>query len=82
MAFYFLIPIYVGELKGNNILLGLISEEEIIEVKCLYKIASSGKNLRKAVEKKEVACLCIDENNKMRLKETHDYYYQVPTKSP
>lgn len=32
---------------------GIINQNEIVEVKCCYKVASSGKNLEECVKKKK-----------------------------
>ena len=60
--------------------LGIISKEEIVELKCLHKVAyTMGLNLHDAVKNKQVPCLKINDWNEIQLKTNHDYYYQVGT---
>lgn len=57
---------------------GIVGEDYIVEVKCLHKVATLGISLREAVSNNQVACLELDEH--IHLKRTHDYYYQVSYK--
>ncbi|KAK4880408.1 hypothetical protein RN001_008554 [Aquatica leii] len=55
---------------------GLIGDNELIEVKCLFKVAKLGIGLEEAA--KTIPTLCLEHiNNKVSLKRTHNYYYQV-----
>ncbi|KAF2879117.1 hypothetical protein ILUMI_27056, partial [Ignelater luminosus] len=54
---------------------GIINAEEIVEVKCLHKVAVSGLQLIDAVRNKQVSCLEL-QNGEIRLKRSHNYYYQ------
>ncbi|KAJ8974550.1 hypothetical protein NQ317_000526 [Molorchus minor] len=47
--------IFKNDFTNPKSLKGYISKEDIVEVKCLYKVASTGKNLTEAVKKKEVS---------------------------
>ncbi|KAF2889844.1 hypothetical protein ILUMI_16329, partial [Ignelater luminosus] len=53
----------------------IINAEEIVEVKCLHKVAVSGLQLIDAVQNKQVSCLEL-QNGEIRLKRSHNYYYQ------
>lgn len=56
--------------------LGIINDDEIIEVKCKFKVASLGCSLDDAVRNNEVSCLQMIANE-IQLKKTHDYFCQV-----
>ncbi|XP_031333159.1 uncharacterized protein LOC116182246 [Photinus pyralis] len=56
---------------------GIICENEIVEVKCSFKVANMKKSLKEAVESKEVQYLTLNENGDICLKKTHNYYYQI-----
>lgn len=53
---------------------GLIGDDAIIEIKCPYKISEMSP--KEAIENKIIDC-CILENDMLKLKRTHNYYYQV-----
>ncbi|KAF2892020.1 hypothetical protein ILUMI_14153, partial [Ignelater luminosus] len=54
---------------------GVINKNEIIEVKCMYKVAQLGLSVQQAVERKCITCLEKDLQNKIRLR-NHDYFFQ------
>ncbi|KAB0789970.1 hypothetical protein PPYR_15740, partial [Photinus pyralis] len=54
----------------------IISEDEIVEVKCSFKVATMKKSLKEALESKEVQYLTHNGNRDIGLKKTHNYYYQ------
>ncbi|KAF2882481.1 hypothetical protein ILUMI_23706 [Ignelater luminosus] len=56
---------------------GVINKNEIIEVKCLYKVAQLGLSVQQAVERKCITCLEKDLQNKIRLRRNHDYFFQI-----
>lgn len=54
----------------------MIGDNELIEVKCFFKVAKLGIGLEEAAE--TIPTLCLENiNNKVSLKRTHNYYYQV-----
>ncbi|KAF2890773.1 hypothetical protein ILUMI_15400, partial [Ignelater luminosus] len=56
---------------------GVINKNEIIEVKCMYKVAQLGLSVQQAVERKCITCLEKDLQNKIRLRRNHDYFFQI-----
>lgn len=57
-------------------MIGTIDDENIVEVKCSLKVASSGHTLEEAVKNKLLSFLTIEDGNVV-IKKGHDYYYQV-----
>ncbi|KAI4468083.1 hypothetical protein MML48_2g00015677 [Holotrichia oblita] len=57
---------------------GLIGERELVEVKCLYKLHKENKNLGEAIAMDKQLCIEMI-NGQLRLKRSHNYYYQVIT---
>ncbi|CAG9771359.1 unnamed protein product [Ceutorhynchus assimilis] len=60
---------------------GIINDDEIVEVKCSLKVATSGKTLSSAVRDKDLVYLAMNSENDIKIKENHNYYYQVGTYS-
>lgn len=56
---------------------GLLGNNAIIEVKCLYKVHKAGISLRTAVETDKTLCVTFNERQQIVLKRTHKYFYQV-----
>lgn len=55
---------------------GIIDDNALLEIKCLLKVHKSGKSLLEAVE--TLKNLPIEKRDgKLRLKRSHNYYYQV-----
>ncbi|KAF2888883.1 hypothetical protein ILUMI_17290 [Ignelater luminosus] len=53
----------------------VINKNEIIEVKCMYKVAQLGLSVQQ--ERKCITCLEKDLQNKIRLRRNHDYFFQI-----
>lgn len=54
---------------------GIVSDNGLLEIKCLHAVHKSGKSLMEYLQNKP---LCVElQNNKIKLKRTHSYYYQV-----
>ncbi|KAF2898337.1 hypothetical protein ILUMI_07841 [Ignelater luminosus] len=49
---------------------GIINGDEIVEVNCMFKVASSGRSLNDVVKNGEVPCLQLN-SNEIELKKTH-----------
>ncbi|KAF5276613.1 hypothetical protein FQR65_LT16271 [Abscondita terminalis] len=59
----------------------LLGTNEIVEVKCLYRVNKLGITLEEAV--KTIPSLCLEiKNNKLSLKRSHNYYYQRARTAP
>lgn len=57
---------------------GLVDHDGIIEVKCPYSLAKKGLSIDYSAKNIKSFYLKVDENTqKIKLKETHDYYFQV-----
>lgn len=56
--------------------LGLIGEDELVEVKCLYSVLEAGLTFKEAARKKMI-CLEFAPDDNLQLKRNHKYYYQV-----
>lgn len=54
--------------------IGIINENEIVEVKCSFKLAQYGKSLMQAVQEKAVPYLEFKDGI-LQIKQNHDYYY-------
>ena len=54
---------------------GLIEEGKIVEIKCPYKC--SKETMESLARSDEHFCLKITDNGRLKLKEDHDFYYQV-----
>ncbi|KAI4468082.1 hypothetical protein MML48_2g00016978 [Holotrichia oblita] len=63
-------------IKADNPKIGLIGERELVEVKCLYKLHKENKNLGEAIAMDKQLCIEMI-NGQLRLKRSHNYYYQV-----
>lgn len=55
---------------------GLVGNNGIMEIKCLYKVHKSGKSLEEAIKTDKNICMEIS-NGRIKLKRNHNYYYQV-----
>ncbi|KAI4463178.1 exonuclease phage-type/recb c-terminal domain-containing protein [Holotrichia oblita] len=55
---------------------GLIGENYLIEVKCLYSLNKTGETLEDAVQAKKNVCIELV-NGKLQLKRSHNYFYQI-----
>lgn len=55
---------------------GIINDHDIVEVKCLYKVAMQQLSLLSAVQDGKVPCLVYKED-RITLKRTHNYFFQV-----
>lgn len=55
---------------------GILNENDIVEVKCLYSIRNS--KIRDAINKNiKLLCVTTDENGDLKLKNKHAYMYQI-----
>jgi len=54
---------------------GLIENDKLVEIKCPYKCSKT--TMESLARSDESFCLKITEGGRLKLKENHDYYYQV-----
>ena len=54
---------------------GLIDDDKLVEIKCPYKCSKN--SMESLARSNEQFCLKITDDGRLKLKENHDYYYQV-----
>ncbi|KAI4456610.1 exonuclease phage-type/recb c-terminal domain-containing protein [Holotrichia oblita] len=59
------------------VFVGLIADDGLIEVKCLYTLHLNNMSIEKAIAEKKCICLGRNDDGIIQLKRNHNYYYQI-----